>query len=359
MRSALSFRLSHAAALAVALVCFHPPITAQKAPSGAPRSRPNIGTAPERTLTVRGKVLDADDHSQLEGVKVELRSFSGATVATAFTRGAGDFEFPNLTAGNYDLIAQLGGYRTLTERLDVNGSVLGLSLELHPNAPKTTATPGPSAVSARELSIPRKAHDAMEKGEALMYQKSDYQGSIKQFERAVQEYPDYYEAYTQMGIAYLHLQNDAGAEQALHKSLELSQERYIDALFWLATLLNDSNRFADAEPFARKAIEVDSNSWQADAELARSLLGLNRPAEAEKSALAAAKLRPENALLYLILANVHSQLENAPALLEDLNNYLRLAPTGPMADQARAQRKQLQEALGNAQQSSPAPSLNH
>ena len=58
-------------------------------------------------------------------------------------------------------------------------------------------------VSKRELSIPHKAHDAMEKGLALLYDKSDYQGSVKQFERATQEYPDYYEAYTEMATAQM------------------------------------------------------------------------------------------------------------------------------------------------------------
>ena len=69
--------------------------------------------------------------------------------------------------------------------------------------------------------------------------------------------------------------------------------------------------------------------------------------------MAAAKLQPDNAFLYLVLANIHSQLENGPALLEDLNNYLRLAPTGPIADKARAQQKQLQDELAKLKQMAP------
>jgi tetratricopeptide (TPR) repeat protein len=131
----------------------------------------------------------------------------------------------------------------------------------------------------------------------------------------------------------------ASAEPALRKAVELSREQYLDALCWLATLLNDSRRFTEAEPLARKALEQDSSSWQANAELARSLLGLNNPAEAKQRALAASKLQPDNSSLYLVLANVHSQLGDAPGLLEDLSKYLRLAPTGPMADKARAEQK--------------------
>ena len=303
-------------------------------------------------------MLDAQDHAQLEGVRVELRTFTGATVGTVLTHAAGDFEFFPVGVGNYDVVVQQAGYRTVTQRLDVEGSIFGLSVELHPNSATSTPTPGPSSVSARELSIPRKAQNAMKKGLALMDEKSDYQGSVKQFERAIRDYPEYYEAYTLIGIANMHTGNYPSAEQALRKALELSREQYVDALSWLSTLLNDSQRFVDAEPLARKGLELDSKSWQANAELARSLLGQNRPAEAEKSALAASKLRPDNALAYLVLANVHSRLENAPALLEDLNNYLRLAPTGPMADQARAQQNQLQVTMGITEQTSHPSILN-
>jgi tetratricopeptide (TPR) repeat protein len=246
----------------------------------------------------------------------------------------------------------------VTQRLDVVQSILGLSVELHPNLTMTSATPGMPPVSARELSIPRMARESMDKGLALIDKKSDYRGSIKQFERAIKSYPEYYEAYTEIGIACMHTGNNPGAEQALRKAAELSREQDADVLSWLATLLNDSQRFADAEPIARKALELDSSSWQANAELARSLLGLIRPAEAEKSALAASKLQPENALLYLVLANVHSQLENPSAFLEDLTNYLRLAPTGPVADKAREQQKQLQDKLRDLQQTSVAPAPN-
>jgi tetratricopeptide (TPR) repeat protein len=279
-------------------------------------------------------------------------------VGTAFTRTGGSFEFLNVGVGSYDLIVQQAGYHMVTQRLDVVQSILGLSVELHPNLTMTSATPGMPPVSARELSIPRMARESMDKGLALIDKKSDYRGSIKQFERAIKSYPEYYEAYTEIGIACMHTGNNPGAEQALRKAAELSREQDADVLSWLATLLNDSQRFADAEPIARKALELDSSSWQANAELARSLLGLIRPAEAEKSALAASKLQPENALLYLVLANVHSQLENPSAFLEDLTNYLRLAPTGPVADKAREQQKQLQDKLRDLQQTSVAPAPN-
>jgi tetratricopeptide (TPR) repeat protein len=338
--------------MAVLLVSWEP-LLAQKGGSQSSRS-----STVQYNFSVSGKVVDPDNHAQLEGARVELRTFTGANVGTVFTRAGGNFEFLNVGVGSYDLIVQQAGYHTVTQRLDVVEAILGISVELHPNSATASVTPGMPPVSARELSIPRKARESMDKGLALIDKKSDYRGSIKQFERAIRSYPEYYEAYTEIGIACMHTGNNPGAEEALRKAAELSREQDANVLAWFATLLNDSQRFADAEPIARKALELDSSSWQANAELARSLLGLIRPAEAEKSALAASKLQPENALLYLVLANVHSQLENPSAFLEDLTNYLRLAPTGPVADKAREQQKQLQDKLRDLQQSSVAPAPN-
>ncbi len=329
------------------LLCNCAPLAAQNGKGRPPSISP--------THSIRGKVLDAETRAPLERASVELRSLGGGTMGTILTREAGDFEFANIPEGHYEISVQQAGYHTVTQQLDVHGAILGLFMELHPNSSAITPTPEPSAVSARELAIPRKAHDAMAKGLALLYEKSNYQGSIKQFEHAIQSYPEYYEAYTQIGVADMRTGNTANAETTLRKAVELSNDQDEESLAWLATLLNDHKRFVDAEPFARKAVELDSNSWQANTELARCLSGLQRPADAEQYAAAASKLQPDNPLSYLVLVNVHSGLGNIPAVLEDLGNYLRLAPTGAIADKARAEQKRLQEALREASAAPPAP----
>jgi tetratricopeptide (TPR) repeat protein len=247
----------------------------------------------------------------------------------------------------------VSGYQPSQQRVDIQGNMSGVTIELRP-IPTVSGVPlGKGTISKRELSIPHNAHDAMQKGLTLLNQKSDYQGSVKQFLRAVQEYPDYYEAYTEMGVAYIRSGDTANAETSLRKALDLSEQHYGEALYWLALLLSNTGKFADAEPMARKAVELDANSWQANSELARALDGLGRASDAEASALTAVTLRPDNANLRLILANIHGELGNEPALLEDLNAYLKLAPKGQFADQARKQRDEVQQDLQNAH-ASPA-----
>jgi len=337
------------------LLCSAPSAAQQR----APLSLPDIGERPTRGFSVSGLVSEAASHTRLDGVRLELHTPGGPTVGMVFSSGNGTFQFNNIPAGSYTLVADQVGYQTFNQQLEVNdSSIYGVQVDLL-KTPDGSAPPnkGASTISARELAIPRKAHDDMGKGLALLYGKSDYQGSLKPFEKAIQEYPDYYEAYAQMGVAYMKLADAGNAEKAFRKSMEVSQDRYVEAYVGLAELFLSAKRFADAEPLARKAEEIDSNSWQADSQLARALIELHRPAEAETSAAAAVKLKPDNPGLYLMLANIHIQLQNGHALLDDLNQYLKLAPTGPFAEQARLQRDKVQQALA-ASQASPeaAPS---
>ena len=130
----------------------------------------------------------------------------------------------------------------------------------------------------------------------------------------------------------------------------------------LAGLLTDTNRYSEAETIARKGIGADAASWHGPFELARALLGLKQTEEAEKSAIEARDMKPDNPPIYLMLANIHIQRRDYPALLKDLDGYLKLVPNGPESDHARKTRADVQTAMqqtddqarANSQQKSPS-----
>ena len=200
-------------------------------------------------------------------------------------------------------------------------------------------------VSVRELGLSPKAHNAFRMGVERLVKK-DPAGSLVHFQRAVAELPSYYEAYHQMGLAYMHLGQTAQAEQAFQKAIDLSQSRH-EALFSLASLLSNNQRFSEAEPLARRGLELDGNSWYGQFELARALMGLNRVEAAQKLAEEARKRNPDYPQLHLLLANIHIRKHDYPALLEDLDSYLKLAPDSSTSDQARQRREEAQRALAN------------
>jgi tetratricopeptide (TPR) repeat protein len=305
-----------------------------------------------RLFTVRGNVRNALNETGVEQVRVELKRFTGEIVNSTFTKQNGEFEFTGVASGNYLLVAEERDYEPVRENLEVMGaSRLGIVLYLR----KMTGAPaesGPS-VSVRELALPRKTRDSFRKGMTQLYEKKDFPASITQFQKTIAEAPAYYEAYFHLGIAMIEAGQLSEAEQALRKCIELAaSDKYVDPYFALASLLSNQNRFDEAEPLARKGLRLNDSLWQGHYELARALMGLRRTDEAEKCATDSISRRSDFAPAYLLLANVNIRKKDYPSLLRNLDEFLRLAPTGPMSAQAREMRERVGREMREMQNTS-------
>ena len=309
---------------------------------------PGNAQSRHQIFKISGNISDASDHQSLENIQVNLKGETGGVINTVYSTGNGDFEFDGLSRGNYIIQITVKDYDRVEQTVTVsNGSQLGIPISLSKSA--KAPTPGVQlAISAHQLSVPRRAHDEYEKGMALIYLKSDYRGAIAQFQLAIKDFPTYYEAYAEEGAAYYQLQEVGSAEEALRKSVELSSGQYSDALFSLAAILNDSKHYEEAETNARKGISTDKSSWRGPFELARSLTALKQADEAEKSAQQSRDMMPDNPPVYLLLANIHILKKDYPALVKDLDEYLRQSPNSPEADQARKTRERVQTMLNPA-----------
>ncbi len=309
---------------------------------------PGFSQIPRRSrmrFNISGVVRDDADQHRLENIRVDLKLVGGVPVQTTFTRSDGGFEFTNLRNGDYVIEIHSGDYEPFQETVELlNAPREGLSLSLV-KSKGGMKSDSRASISAHQLSAPRKAQDAFGKGMNLLYGKSDFQGAIAQFQRAIKYFPTYYEAYAAEGSAYLGMGKTAPAEEAIRKSVDLSSQKYPEALLMLSSLLTGEKRFSEAVPFATKAMQLDPTSWRGPYELARAQLGLNQIDEAEKSATHARDLDPKNPSVYLVLANVHIRRNDASALLNDLNAYLKLGPTGPGAERARKVRDAVQARL--------------
>jgi tetratricopeptide (TPR) repeat protein len=309
----------------------------------------NAQNTPNRhaVFSIGGSLRDDTDRRAMENIPVTLKQLTGGVINTAYTRGNGDFQFDALGNGDYIIEITVKDYERVQQTVTISGaSRLGLSIFLARTG-RAANPPLQLSISAHQLSVPHKAHDEFEKGMSLIYMKSDYRAAIPQFQLAIKDFPTYYEAYAEEGNAYYQLEEMGPAEEALQKAVDLSSGQYADAMFTLAAILTDTKRFKEAETISRRGISVDSSSWRGPFELARALTALKEPEEAEKSAQQSRDLMPDNPPVYLLLANIHIQRKDYPALLRDLDDYLRLAPIGPEADQARKTRQRVQ-AMVNA-----------
>lgn len=308
---------------------------------------------PRGVYSISGNVRDDATHNALENVRVDLKVSAGEALNTAFTRGNGEFEFDGLTNGDYIIEIVLQDYEPVRATVSIAGASREIPIFLA--RPLTSANSGSGAtISAHQLGAPHKAHDEFDRGMELMYAKADYRGAIAQFQRAIKDYPTYYEAYAAEGEAYMRLGEMDPAEEALRTSIDLSSGRYSEALFDLASLLTSTKRYSDAVPVARQSISEDAASWRGPFELARALAALHQLDEAEKSAIQARNLKPNNAPPYLLLANIDRERHDYPALLKDIEGYLRLVPKGPEADQARKNADDLRAAMQHDENRTPA-----
>jgi tetratricopeptide (TPR) repeat protein len=301
------------------------------------------GEAQNHSLS--GYVRDDATQQPIQGISIELKDLSGQIAAPAAISGTnGAFAFYRLAEGYFYIVVQARDYEPLQMQVSLESSSksnISVMLTRIRKSEKADAFP----ISTRELTIPGKAKAFFEKGVSLIHKKQDYKGALEEFQRAVGQYPEYYEAYDRIGVSEYHLGDFPAAEKALRKSAELSKNQYCDASFLLAAMLNDLNRFVDAEPVSRTGVACSETSWQGHYELARALAGQKKSDDAELSAIKARDLNSGNPQIFLVLGNIHMQKREYAAVVEDFGTYLKLDPQGPLSDQVRKKRQQLQNAL--------------
>jgi tetratricopeptide (TPR) repeat protein len=198
------------------------------------------------------------------------------------------------------------------------------------NIIETSRGASPS-VSVRELSIPERAVKMYRKGIDRL-SKNDPTGSLIHLRRATSEFPEF---YMRIGLAQLRLGHEKEAQEAFQKSIDASGGYYAEPHFGLSAVLCNRQKFTDAEPIIRKALELAPAFGPGHFILAWALFGLNRMDEAEEIAHEASILSPKFALTHLLLANIYNRRSDYSAVLSELDVYLRLEPDGPMSDQVR------------------------
>jgi len=204
------------------------------------------------------------------------------------------------------------------------------------------------AVSVRELSIPPRAQHAFEQGMERLASR-DAAGSLPHFQRAILEYAGYYEAYDRMGAADLMLWHVQEAEQAFRKAIEVSGGQYAHPLIALGAILDDQEKFAEAESVIRKGLDLDHDSWKGHFYLALALFGSNRMEDAAKSVLEALQRKTDFPNAHLLLANIHCREKDYHSVIRDLDEYLKLAPDGPDSSRAKALRAFAQNMISASQ----------
>jgi tetratricopeptide (TPR) repeat protein len=306
-------------------------------------SRGQGGGDPSRRRSIIGHVYYAETGDPAENVIVELRNAEGLIEQDKMTTGSGEFMFVELDPASYQVTVDIQGYEPFNTEVDLSfSSERGLVVDLKKRKEFADSKEHGAVVSAHMLSMPKKARDAYDKGEKNLSQKKNPQASVDEFQKAIAAAPGFYEAYEQMGMAYLQWGKPADAEQAVRKSIELSSDKYALADFDLAILVLDKGQNAEGEKMARHGLELEPQSWKGEFELGRALLGEDRLADAQKSAEKSRTLNPNFPGVYRLLAIIHLRQKDNAAAIADLDAYIKLDPNSPIGLRAKQKRDELQ-----------------
>ena len=313
---------------------------------GVPRAEAQSSGTDQADRIISGTVYLPQNNQPAVQVAVSLKYHDAGIFRSILTDYEGHFEVRGLVSGEYEVSVEEAGYETLRSKVRLDEP--SAKIELHLVSSQSSQNP-PNAytISVRELKIPGKARAEYRKGlESLA--KRDYPTSLSHLTKAVQDFPDYFEAFYHQGVVETNLGRFEKAMQAFQKSIDLSGGRYAWADFGVGYVLYLEGKAADAEAIIRKGLEIDGNSAGGFVLLGMALLRLNRPEEAEKNARQALLLKPDFAEAYLVLADANARRQNYREQIEGLDAYLRLDPAGAASQRAHQARQLALGLLANS-----------
>jgi tetratricopeptide (TPR) repeat protein len=311
------------------------------------------GAAPDH-VALGGAVYSVQDNRRIDHAQVRLSDSHGSPLEMQISNDSGEFSFRGLSPAAYVLSVAAAGFEHQDLTVDLSlSSDLGVAVYLKPEAGKPAgAAPGP-AVSAHELAMPQEARELVAAAKKKMWRDKNLEGGIADLRQAVAAAPNYYEAYYEMGLAYVMMGKTADAEVSFRKSLEISGGRYGDAEVGLGSTLINKGDIAGGEEALRRGVETSPNSWLGRYELSKIELSRNKIADAEKLAEQARSLAPNFPSVYRLLANIHSREKNYTALLHDIDAYVQLDPDSPAGIRAKQMRDEILQKMTTEVASAP------
>jgi len=316
-------------------------VAAQTVPSQTPRYG-----------TIHGQIRFPDNKTAPVGLAVYLEQQAGGTTAETQSDRMGKFIFEQVVPDLYVVRVRVHGYRAESQGVDLTtfpSAYVTFVLRPEPGsegAPVPPAGPGAS-VSALDAAAPDEARKNFESGRDLLTQGKDIPKSVDFFQKAIQEYPQYSQAYLYLGLAYSSRQNWDDAEKALQKSIALNKDDAA-AFIALGAAENQQKDYPQAEKDLLQAVTLAPDSADAQFELGNTYWALQRWPDADQHVAKANALRPDNAGQHILMGNILLRERNAEGALKEYKDALRISPDGPFADSARQMVAKIEAALAAA-----------
>jgi Flp pilus assembly protein TadD len=266
------------------------------------------------------------------------------------TDDGGKFVFSGVGNGLYTLIIDSEpDFEPVREEVDIvrkRSSVpetYTLTIRLRDRIDLRTKAERPAVIKASDAAVPKPALKYYEKA-AELARSADHRGAIEQLKLAVEAYPLFVNAWNEIGVQYLRLNELDRADEALQAALKIKPDAY-EPLINRGIALFRLSRLKDAEPVLRDALKAKAESSVAYYYLGRTLNKMGRNDEAEIAFLTCIKMSPgEFKEAHRLLAVIYLDRGDGQRVIEELEQYLLLVPKAPDAEELRKVIEQIKRA---------------
>jgi tetratricopeptide (TPR) repeat protein len=299
-------------------------------------------------VNVRGQIYAPNGAAMQGYTRFRLSGEDGDRPPETFdTDSKGSFMLYNMKQGaSYTLVVDSDGknWATTTERFYALGPRPYVTIHLRPLAGAVSV--GGSSVSVAELShnVPRAARH--EYGAAVeQLAAGNLEGARKSFLRAIELYPEFVEAHSELAVLLMRDGDNVGAEALLRRALEIDNAA-VRATLNLGLCLHRQKRYAEALPFLERGVQLQPVNGQAHLLLGLTLVKSSNDARAEPVLLRAYEHGGKAcARAQYYLSRLYTRQKNYPRAAEALELYLRDLPDDPDAESLRATLTKLRAAV--------------
>src|SRR5438094_5078802 len=303
-----------------------------------------LPAAAQSTGMVRGVVKD------MQGQPVE-----NAKVTIEADGTSRHFETKSNKKGEFIQIGLMSGrYKVTAEKDKVVSNVAEVSVSVSRPAEANLILGAAAALGASKEAAAKNAElkKTFEEGVAAS-RAGNHDDAIAKFKAAADVNPSCYDCYYNIAYSASQKKEYSAAEAAYKKAIEIKPD-YAEAYSGLANVYNATRKFDDAAAASAKAVELSNTlgaggaaagGGNADAMFNQGVILWNagKIADAKKQFEAAVAANPSHAEAHFQLGMALVNEGNLPKAADEFETYLKLAPNGPNATQAKALVAQLKK----------------
>jgi Flp pilus assembly protein TadD len=325
-------------AFVVLFACCVIPASAQMSPPGAG------DTGLGGVNTINGSVIAGGQRLQRR-ITVRIQSMTRGD-RVVMTDDYGNFTFRGLVSGDYTiLIDKEKDFRPFSQVVSIiqprgfPPQTYTLSVRLEWKEPKDAK---PAVLNVEFANVPKPAlvhyDNALEQAK-----RNDHSAAIEELKLAIKEYPSFSQAFNELGVQYLKLNELEKADESFQEAVKINPDA-------VSSLINRGitnvlmKRYGEAVPILRKSLLKNKQSAVAHYFLGQALANLGLFDDAEKELLASLELgKEEMKEAHRILAIIYASRGARQQAADQLDAYLKLAPDAPDAQKLKDKVRQLRE----------------